>query len=54
MKSKQQHTNVWSHISSAEDMEFQIQKDIRKLTKKHRTRQQSDKNIVLYDVTTGK
>ena len=49
------HTNVGSHISSAEDMEFQIQEDIRKLTKKRRTRQpqQSDMSIV-YDVTTGK
>ena len=55
MKSKRQHTNVGSHILSAQGMESRIQEDINQLTKKRRTKRpkQSDIHIV-YDVTAGK
>ena len=55
MKSKRQHTNVGSYISSAQGMESHIREDINQITKKHRTKQpkQSDIHIV-YDVTAGK
>ena len=55
MKSTWQHTIPGSHMSSAEQIESQIQEEICKLTKKPQTSEQwqSDMRIV-YDVTADK
>ena len=57
MKSKRQYSTIGSHSSDAEDIEAQLQEEIRKLSKKPRTNpaQQSTSDIsILYNPATGK
>ena len=55
MKSTKQHTIPGTQISSAEQIESQIQEEISNLTKKPRTSQQQQSDMcIVYNVTADK